>query len=170
MLLSLIVTGIAPHSFYGLDGHGQRIRAHYDGLPVDFVAEALATLGANATDGYRTYNVVNSHDDGISLDQAVDWLIDAGHAIQRIDDYADWLSRFESAMRVLPDKQRQHSELELLEAFKPPTHALNGPVLPAESFRDAVRAAQIGADRDIPHISAALIGKYVSDLRQLQLL
>jgi fatty acid CoA ligase FadD9 len=90
--------------------------------------------------------------------------------MERIHDYADWLSRFESAMRVLPDTQRQHSELELLEAFKPPAPALTGPVLPAESFRDAVRAAQIGADRDIPHMSAELIGKYVSDLRQLQLL
>jgi thioester reductase-like protein len=170
LILSLIVTGIAPYSFYELDGQGERIRAHYDGLPVDFVAEALATLGANVTEGYRTYNVVNSHDDGISLDQVVDWLIDAGHAMERIHDYADWLSRFESAMRVLPDTQRQHSELELLDAFKPPAPALTGPVLPAESFRDAVRAAQIGADRDIPHMSAEFIGKYVSDLRQLQLL
>jgi fatty acid CoA ligase FadD9 len=170
LLLSLIVTGLAPYSFYGLDAQGQRIRAHYDGLPVDFVAEAITTLGANATHGYRTYNVVNPHDDGISLDQVVDWLIDAGHSIERVDDYAEWLSRFESAMRALPDEQRQHSGLELLEAFKPPTHALNGPVLPAESFRDGVRAAQIGADRDIPHISAALIDKYVSDLRQLALI
>ncbi len=32
-------TGIAPGSFYELDAHRQR--AHYDGLPVEFVAEAI---------------------------------------------------------------------------------------------------------------------------------
>jgi fatty acid CoA ligase FadD9 len=32
-----------------------------------------------------------------------------------------------------------------------------------------VRAAKIGADNDIPHLSAALIDKYVSDLRLLGL-
>jgi fatty acid CoA ligase FadD9 len=33
-----------------------------------------------------------------------------------------------------------------------------------------VREAEIGADNDIPHISAELIDKYVSDLRHLGLL
>jgi fatty acid CoA ligase FadD9 len=73
-------------------------------------------------------------------------------------------------MRALPDAQRRHSELDLLEAFKPPAQALNAPSLPAGIFREDVRAAQIGVERDIPHISAALIGKYISDLRQLDLL
>src|SRR5258705_13417661 len=130
-------------------------------------AEAIATLGANATDGFHTYNVVNPHDDGISLDQIVDWLIAAGNSIQRIDD---WLTRFETAMRALPDTQRQHSELNLLEAFRPPAAALHSPVLSADAFRACVRSSCIGLDRDIPQISADLIGKYVADLRQLELL
>ena len=46
MMLSLVATGIAPGSFYELDAEGNRQRAHYDGLPVEFVAEAIATLGA----------------------------------------------------------------------------------------------------------------------------
>ena len=170
LMLSLVATGIAPRSFYEFDGHGHGARAHYDGLPVDFIAEAITTLGANATDGFHTYNVVNPHDDGISLDQFVDWLIAAGNPIQRIDDYADWLTRFEAAMRALPDRQRQHSELNLLEAFKPPSPALHSPALPADVFRAGVRKSCIGPDRDIPHISADLIGKYVADLRQLELL
>ena len=36
--------------------------------------------------------------------------------------------------------------------------------------RDAVRAAKIGADEDIPHLSASLIDKYVADRKQLGLL
>ena len=170
LLLSLVATGIAPNSFYEPDGDGNRIRAHYDGLPVDFIAEAIATLGGKATDGFHTYNVVNPHDDGICLDQFVDWLIEAGHPIQRVGDYNTWLSRFEAAMRALPDKQRQHSELALLEAFRPPAQVLRGPALPAQTFRDGVRAAAIGPEHDIPHISASLIGKYIADLQQLHLL
>ncbi len=45
MMLSLVATGIAPGSFYELDADGNRQRAHYDGLPVEFIAEAISTLG-----------------------------------------------------------------------------------------------------------------------------
>jgi fatty acid CoA ligase FadD9 len=170
LMLSLVATGIAPRSFYEFDGQRRGTRAHYDGLPVDFIAEAIATLGANATEGFHTYNVVNPHHDGISLDQFVDWLIAAGNPIQRVDDYADWLARFEAAMRALPDRQRQHSELKLLDAFRPPSPAIHSPALPADAFRAGVRKSRIGPDRDIPHISPNLISKYVADLRQLELL
>jgi fatty acid CoA ligase FadD9 len=170
LMLSLVATGIAPRSFYDFDGQRQGASPHYDGLPVDFIAEAIATLGANATGGFHTFNVVNPHDDGICLDQFVDWLIAAGNSIQRVDDYGDWLTQFETAMRALPDKQRKHSELGLLDGFKPPAPALHSPVLSAVEFRAGVRNSRIGPDRDIPHISADLIGKYVADLRQLELL
>ena len=50
MVLSIVATGVAPGSFYQLDAQGNRQRAHFDGLPVDFVAEAIATLG---TPGHR---------------------------------------------------------------------------------------------------------------------
>ena len=40
MMLSLVATGIAPGSFYELDAEGNRQRAHYDGLPVEFIADA----------------------------------------------------------------------------------------------------------------------------------
>ena len=103
LMLSLVATGIAPGSFYELDADGNRQRAHYDGLPVDFIAEAISTLGAQVVDGFETYHVMNPYDDGIGLDEYVDWLIDAGYPIQRIPDYDAWLQRFETAMRALPD-------------------------------------------------------------------
>ena len=46
LMFSVTATGIAPASFYELDKAGHRQRAHYDGLPVDFIAEAIATLHA----------------------------------------------------------------------------------------------------------------------------
>ena len=84
MVLSLVATGIAPGSLYRLDAAGNRQRAHFDGLPVGFVAEAIATLGAQVVDGFETYHVMNPHDDGIGFDEYVDWLIEAGYPIQRI--------------------------------------------------------------------------------------
>ncbi|MDT5230531.1 MAG: fatty acid CoA ligase FadD9, partial [Mycobacterium sp.] len=53
-MLSVVAAGIAPGSFYELDANGNRQRAHYDGLPVDFIAEAIATLGAGMGNGYQT--------------------------------------------------------------------------------------------------------------------
>jgi len=52
-MLSVVATGIAPGSFYELDANGNRQRAHYDGLPVDFIAEAIATRGLRSRTGLR---------------------------------------------------------------------------------------------------------------------
>ncbi len=181
LIFGLLVTGIAPFSFYETDAQGNRAVAHYDGLPADFVAESVATLGeqtamaaeateaSNASGSFRSFDVMNPHDDGISLDVFVDWLIDAGHDIRRIDDYDEWLGRFATALRALPDKQRQHSVLPLLGAYQKPEKPLRGAPAPTDVFRGTVRAAKIGADNDIPHLSAALIDKYVADLQLLGL-
>ncbi|MCM6773586.1 thioester reductase domain-containing protein [Nocardia sp. CDC159] len=166
LVLSLLATGVAPRSFYSGDG----ARAHYDGLPADFTAVAVTELGARVTTGFQTYDVLNPHDDGISLDTFVDWLIAAGQAIERIDDYQQWLSRFETALRALPERQRRHSLLPLLHAYRRPAPPIPGALLPAERFRIAVRQAGIGSGGDIPRITPELIGKYVSDLRSRGLL
>ncbi|MBO0807596.1 MAG: thioester reductase domain-containing protein [Actinobacteria bacterium] len=165
LLLSLITTGIAPGSFYATPD-----RAHYDGLPVDFVARAVAALGAVTAAGYRTYNAVNPHEDGISLDTFVEWLARAGYPVKRIDDYATWFSRFETALRALPDKQKQHSLLPLLHAFSKPAEAVDGSGLPACRFRAAVRSSGICPGNDIPHVTPELIGKYAADLTGMGLI
>ncbi|WP_232073730.1 carboxylic acid reductase [Mycobacterium stomatepiae] len=170
LIFSLLVTGIAPHSFYERDGVGSRARAHYDGLPVDFITEAITTIGARVTEGYRSFDVMNPYDDGVSLDVFVDWLIRAGNKIQRIADYDEWLARFQTALTGLPERQRQQSVLPLLHAFRKPEKAIRGAAAPAEAFQAAVGAHKIGPAEDIPHISAELIDKYADDLRQLSLL
>ncbi|MEE6139643.1 carboxylic acid reductase [Mycobacterium sp. 050128] len=176
-MLSLVATGIAPGSFYERDTDGNRQRAHYDGLPVEFIAEAISTLGAQNLDGkasFQTYHVMNPYDDGIGMDEFVDWLISptegAGNAIQRIDDYGDWLARFETALRGLPEKQRNASLLPLLHNYQKPEHPIRGSMAPTDRFRAAVQDAKIGPDKDIPHIGAPIIAKYISDLRLLGLL
>jgi fatty acid CoA ligase FadD9 len=170
LIFSLLVTGIAPHSFYESDGVGCRARAHYDGLPVDFIAAAVTMIGTRVTAGYRSFDVMNPHDDGASLDVFVDWLIQAGNNIRRINDYDEWLSRIQAALMGLPEPQRQHSVLPLLHAFRKPDKPIRGAVAPTDAFHAEVRAVRAGPDKDIPHISAELIAKYANDLRQLSLL
>jgi fatty acid CoA ligase FadD9 len=170
LMLSLVATGIAPDSFYELDGDGNRQRAHYDGLPVGFIADAISTLGAQVVDGYQTYHVMNPYDDRIGLDEYVDWLIDAGYPIQRIPGYDTWLQRFDTALRALPDKQRQASLLPLLHNYQRPEKPIRGSMAPTDRFRAAVQDAKIGPDKDIPHVTAPVIVKYIADLQLLGLL
>jgi glycopeptidolipid biosynthesis protein len=174
MVLSLVSTGVAPASFYQLDDQGQRQRAHFDGLPVRFVAEAIATLGAAVVEGFETYHVMNPHDDGIGLDEFVDWLIDADYPIERIAGFNEWLSRFTAGLRELPEQQRQNSVLEvlllLLHTDLDPLEPVHGSLASADRFRAAVQEAKIGPDNDIPHVSAPTILKYVTDLQLVGLL
>ncbi|MGV0904081.1 carboxylic acid reductase [Mycobacterium novum] len=174
MMFSLVATGVAPASFYELDADGNRQRAHYDGLPVEFIAEASTTLGAGAAGtadaGFATYHVMNPYDDGLGMDEFVDWLIEAGHPIERIDDYGDWLQRFETTLRALPERQRQASLLPLLHNYQKPQPAICGSIAPTDKFRAAVQEAKIGATQDIPHVTPAVIVKYITDLELLGLL
>jgi fatty acid CoA ligase FadD9 len=170
LLLSLVATGIAPGSFYELDSAGKRQRAHYDGLPVDFIAEAISILGAHQAYGFETYHVMNPYDDGVGLDEYVDWLVEAGYPIDRVAAYGEWLQRFETSMRALPDKQRQASLLPLLHSYAQPAKPLRGSFATTERFRAAVQEAKVGPDKDIPHVSAEVIVKYITDLQLLGLL
>ena len=169
-MLSLVATGIAPGSFYELDADGHRQRAHYDGLPVEFIAEAIATLGAQVVESFQTYHVMNPYDDGIGLDEYVDWLVDAGYSVQRIGDYRTWLQRFEATLRSLPERQRQYSLLPLLHNYQKPEQPMRGSMAPTDRFRAAVQEAKIGPDKDIPHVSQPVIVKYITDLQLLGLL
>ncbi|KUH84971.1 MULTISPECIES: carboxylic acid reductase [unclassified Mycobacterium] len=173
LVLSLVATGIAPFSFYEVDGDGNRQRAHYDGLPVEFIAEAISTLGEQVGHApgaaFETYHVMNPYDDGLGLDEFVDWLIDAGYRIERVGDYATWLHRFDTAIRALPERQRQASLLPLLHNYQRPETPIRGSIAPTERFRTAVQDAKIGPDKDIPHVTRDVIVKYVTDLQLLGL-
>ncbi|MGY4651819.1 carboxylic acid reductase [Mycobacterium sp. URHB0021] len=170
MMLSLVATGVAPESFYQLDADGNRPRAHYDGLPVEFIAEAISTLGERVVDGFETYHVMNPYDDGIGMDTYVDWLIDAGYPVTRIGDYGAWLARFETTMRALPERQRQASLLPLLHNYQHPDTPVCGSIASTDRFRAAVQDAKIGPDKDIPHVTREVIVKYITDLQLLGLL
>ena len=51
-----------------------------------------------------------------------------------------------------------------------PAEPIRGSLAPTDRFRAAVQEAKIGPDNDIPHVSAPIIIKYVTDLQLLGLL
>lgn len=168
LLMSVAATGLAPTSFHPLADDGTRVPSHYDGLPVDFLAEAISELAND--EGYATFHAVNPHEDGIGLDTFVDWMIEFGLPITRIDDYDEWYRRFSSAIENLPERRRRNSLLPLLAGYATPTPVATGPVAPAPEFREAVRRQKVGADKDIPHIGRAVIENYVRSLAYLDLI
>ncbi|MBD8506214.1 thioester reductase domain-containing protein [Hoyosella sp. G463] len=168
LLLSVLATGLAPGSFYRRGPAAQR--AHYDGIPVDFTAAAVRRLGQAAGDSYRTFNVLSTHDDGISLDTFIDWLIEDGHPITRIDDHRAWVARISAAMEALPEQQRQHTVLPLMHAYqRPATSHAEDPVLTAR-FREAIAQHGVAGQHAVPSLDHALISKYARDLAALGLL
>lgn len=169
LVLSVAATGIAPRSFYpdGTDG------ARFPGLPADFTAEAVVSVGERVTEGFHTFNALDSREDGPSLDSAVEWMAGSGERVQHIDGYDEWVARFETALRGLPEEQRQHSLLPLLDAFREPQRPVSGHGLPADRFDAAVRDAGVGGaggDGKVPGLTAALVAKYMADLRHLGML
>jgi len=88
----------------------------------------------------------------------------------RESDYRTWVQRFETSLRALPDQQRQASLLPLLHNYQKPEKPIRGSIAPADRFHAAVQDAKIGPDKDIPHVSASIIVKYITDLKLLGLL
>lgn len=167
LLYSVIVTGIAPVSFYVPAPDGSRAKAHYDGLPVDFIAAAIAGIGAKPSKGVRTFNVLNHHaDDGLSLDVFIDWIEAAGYPVTRIADYDEWLARFEAQLRALPENKRQRSSLAVLGSLRHPS-AADQPMAASRRFDDALRTLKIGPET--PHLDREYIGKCLDDMCRLGL-
>ena len=168
LLHSVIMTGLAPESFYGLQPDGSRPAAHYDGLPVDFVAAAIAGISAAAHREIRTFHVLNYHaDDGLSLDTFVDWIQSAGYAVERVPDHRQWIQRFEAKLRALPDEQRQHSSLSVLDSLRHP-YSASEPMIGSQHFEEGVRALPIGPEA--PHLTREFIDKCLDDMRRLGLI
>ena len=97
---------------------------------------------------------MNPYDDGIGLDDYVDWLIEAGYPIAaRRATTPTGCSGSRPTLRALPEKQRQASLLPLLHNYQKPEKPISGSMAPTDRFRAAVQDAKIGPDKDIPHVT-----------------
>ena len=157
----------APVTFYERGPDGRPPRAHYDGLPVDFIAEAVVALAGDPDTSLETYHVINAHDDGISLDTIVDGIEAAGYPIRRIDDYDQWLGHFVAKLEALPPESRQRSSLSVIESLRRPARA---EVAAAGSSRFADGVGRLSAEAVVPHLSADYVAKCLDDLVGLGLI
>ncbi len=162
LLFSVIVTGIAPESFYVASPGRSRPKAHYDGLPVDFIASAIVRIGSKAHEGVRTFNVANHHaDDGLSLDVFVDWIMSQGYPITHVADYEEWFASFEAALHALPESRRQLSSLPVLDSLRQPS-AAGKPLAGSRNFDESLLTFDIGPKT--PQLTREYIGKCLNDM------
>ncbi len=171
MMLSLVATGIAPNSFYELDAGGSRQRAHFDGLPVEFIADAISTLGAHVIEGFETYHVMNPYDDGISMDTFVDWLVEAGYPIVRVPGYAAWLAAVrDHAAGTAGEATRRRRCCRCCTTTRSPNTRSTGHSRRRITSGPPCRRPRSGRTRTSRTSSAPVIVKYVTDLELLGLL
>ena len=168
LLYSIIVTGLAPHSFYKLAADGSKVPGHYNGTPVDMVSASVVNVADIDHSEYRNYNLENYHyDDGCSLDAFVDWIEAAGYPITRVDNYDDWFSRFKDKLNTLPEEQRANSSLDILGPFTKPRAARSHHV-GCDRFKALVEGFNGG--EDLPHLDQQFINKCLGDMKVLGLL
>ncbi|TFH89666.1 SDR family oxidoreductase [Vibrio ouci] len=165
LLISVIETGMAPASFYQQSNEPP----HYDGLPVDFTARSITTLGLGNRTGFETYHVVNPHKDGISLDSFVDWLDEVGVPVQRIHPYENWFRAFSEAHQRLDETTRAQSLFPLLHSYQSPLPAVAGSPISSARFVTALNAYPLPGFGDTPpSIGRDLIEKYLKDLLRME--
>ena len=163
LLYSIVVTGLAPASFFDSAGKVERGLTSYDGLPVDVVAAAVVAAANLKHDGCRTFNINNyHHDDGCHLDAFVNWIETAGYPITRIENYKEWFSRLEAKLKSLPEEQRQKSALDILGAYASPAAKAASLVPDTDNFRELVASSTLGAE--LPHLDEAFIHKCLEDI------
>jgi hypothetical protein len=147
--VELVLTGHLPQRLVVFDYHGEvdddrdamaaaTTRLAGNPVSVETLADVLTRGGALPTPPWV------ERDDGIGLDEYVDWLIEAGFPVGRVaGDYAAWLQRFETAVRALPERQRQASLLPLLHNYQRPETPILGSIAPTDRFRSAVRTRKL---------------------------
>jgi fatty acid CoA ligase FadD9 len=149
MLQGLLDTGIAPRSFYAAAPE------HFDGLPVDVVADAVADLALDPTPGHRIYHVSNDRwDDGVSFDRFVDAL---GDRVVRVGRYDDWYREFAARLERLDEPRRRRSPLAILGWWARPVPPGATPRFDTTELRGKLGRALPGLDDGyIRHMVSAL--------------
>lgn len=164
LLYSIILTGLAPQTFYANRKSGRRKSPHYEGVPVDLLSTAIVGAYTINHKACKTYHAVNYLDDAVSLDRFVDWIETAGYPINRLRNYTEWYDRIESKLKSLPEEQRQLSALNVLMAFQQPLYG--GPSwVDCSNFKNLVTS--IDSLKTLPHLSEVYIHKYLKDLSLL---
>lgn len=169
LLYSVVVTGLAPYSFYSQAEDGSRQPNHYDGLPVDVVAASVVAAASSSHHSCRAFNICNyHHSDGCSLDAFIDWIESYGYTVVRMADYQAWFERFKDKLKTLPEDKKPHSALEVLGAYQQQAQLDSELKIDCDNFK--VLVSGVYGDSGLPHIDEKFIHKCLNDMRLLGLM
>lgn len=162
LLYSVIKTGVAPKSFHQPNPDGSRALVPYDGTPVNIVAASVVDAGKFFVDDATVFCIDNPFTDlENSLDAFVDWIIEAGYDVQRLEAHEDWLSRFKSRLTALPEAERKQSALALLKAYDRPHSFVP---FRGESTNFQALISKIGIAPSEMQLDARFINKCLNDM------
>jgi len=165
LVRSVVYTGIYPSSFY--DGG----TPHLDGLPVDFLAAAVAAIATCDSRDYAVYHLNNVHwNDGVSLDSIMTRLIEFGYPLCCVGDHAEWFQRFERTLRALDPAAQAGSSLPIIDQWRAPLAMAKRARIDASNFRAKVRALQPHGVADIPRLDVDYVDRCIEDMRGLGLI
>jgi fatty acid CoA ligase FadD9 len=167
---SVVHAGLAPESFY--ERQAGVPSPHLDGLPADFIAEAIAAIAVDRdARGYAVYHVNNVHwDDGVSLDTVVRRLERRGYPLARLADHPTWYQRFERALRELDAARQAASSLPILEQWRAPLETARRRRVDAAAFRARVQALRPHGHDDVPYLDDDYFDRCLDDLQALGLI
>lgn len=159
LIAGLIYTGIAPASFYAPSA----VKPSFDGIPADFIAEAIAAVSYAMTPSWHLYHVANPQANaGVSLDTVVDWIIAAGYPLERIADHAQWYEEFGRRLRALDELRRAHSPLPILYSWREPERMDRHTGLDNTAFR--ARVQELLGDEELPGLSETLVRRTLAGM------
>ncbi len=165
LLCGLVYTKLAPQSFYTKESGAL---AHFDGLPVNYVAESIAGFALKPSAGFSLYHCVNDLSDPVSLDQIAGWVHSAGYTLDRISDYDEWYRRFSDRLQQLPNHKRQQSPLPIIYQWEHPINAHDDVRFAADRLR--AKRLQLGLADVQPAITESFIHKCLQNLQALELI
>jgi len=158
LIFSIMVTGLAPESFYPFLADGKTSHPHFTGIPVDVMSDAIVSSTLSSNDRYIVYNAFNYIENNITLDSFVDGMERIGVSIKRVHKLDDWRTQVAEMINNVSQKKRRHTIYSLSNFFS--KSFVSEQAMPdSTTFRSLVRAMYDG--KDIPFLSDAYIHGYL---------
>lgn len=175
LICSAVFTGLYPESLYERTAGAP---PHLDGLPADFIAEAIAAIAMAGEDEapgdegrYAVYHVNNDRwDDGVSLDSVMQRLVRRGYPLTCIADHATWFQKLAHALGALDARSQAASSLPILEQWRAPLETSKRRRIDASRFRASVRALRPHGQDELPQLDDDYFDRCLDEMIALGLI
>ena len=164
LIYGLARTRLRPHSFYTAEPK----RFPFDGLPVDFVADAIVKLVVARAGGSYAYNMLPNADYGFCLDGLCAALQAQGYGLQPVGPYAHFYARFAAALEALPAPARARAPGAIVSQWAQPLKTSTFAQVNHDAFSAAV-AAHLGPNA-WPDLGQAYMQHYIMGMQARSML